>query len=81
MPAEVNNWGPAALIVFGYMAAAIWQNKRIGDFGKRFDGVKDWVKAEFGRVHDCLDRIEKTLEKLAGRVQVLEDESRSLVKR
>ncbi len=74
MPAEVNNWGPAALIVFGYMAAAIWQNKRIDD-------MKDWIKAEFGRVHDRLDRVEKTLEKLDARVKVLEDESPSLVKR
>jgi len=81
MPAEVNNWGPAALIVFGYMAAAIWQNKRIDDFSKRFDDMKDWVKAEFGRVHDRLTSIDKTLEKLDGRVKVLEDESRSLVKR
>ena len=64
MPAEVNNWGPAALIVFGYMAAAIWQNKRIDDFSKRFDDMKDWIKAEFGRVHDRLNTIDKTLEKL-----------------
>jgi archaellum component FlaC len=75
MAPEVNNWGPAALIVFGYMAAAIWQNKRIDDIGKRFDDIKDWVKAEFGRVHDRLDRIDKTLEKLDTRVKVLEDES------
>ncbi len=54
MPAELNNWGPAAVIVFGYVAAAFWQNKRIDD-------VKDWIKAEFGRVHDRLDRIEKRL--------------------
>jgi hypothetical protein len=38
--AVVNNWGPAALIVFGYMVAAFWQNKRVED-------IKDWAKAEF----------------------------------
>lgn len=36
-----SNWGPAALIVVGYMAAAMWQNKRIDDISKRFDDVKD----------------------------------------
>jgi len=96
----VNNWGPAALIMFGYIAASFWQNKqvegmnkRFEDMGKRFDdmgkhfddrfeGLKEWAKTEFSRVHDRLDRMEKTLEKLDGRVKVLEDESRShLVKR
>jgi hypothetical protein len=36
----------------------------IDDFGKRIDDMKDWIKAEFGRVHDRLDRVEKTLGKL-----------------
>ena len=75
MQTVVNNWGPSALIVFGYMVAAFWQNKRIDD-------MKDWVKAEFSRVHDRFDRMEKTLDKLDARVKALEDDLRSpLVKR
>ncbi len=54
------------------MAAAIWQNRRIDDIGKRFDDAKASIKAEFGRVHDRLDRIDKTLEKLDTHVKVIE---------
>lgn len=59
MAAEANNWGPAALIVFGYIVAAFWQNKRIDD-------LKTWLVSEFGHVNQKLDRLD-------ARVQVLED--------
>ncbi|MDQ2712333.1 MAG: hypothetical protein M3Y24_08920 [Acidobacteriota bacterium] len=38
-----NNWGPAALIVFGYIVAAFWQNKRIDD-------LKTWLESEFRHI-------------------------------
>jgi len=57
--AVANNWGPAALIVFGYIVAAFWQNKRIDD-------LKTWLEAEFRHISEKLD-------KLDGRVKVLED--------
>ncbi len=78
MPVEVNNWGPASLIVFGYLAAAFWQNKR-------FDDMKDWFKAEIGRVEGELKaEVKRTdgvlgakLDGLTVRVKALEDEIRS----
>ncbi len=66
MPAQVNNWGPAALIVFGYIVAAFWQNKRIDD-------LKDWIKAEFKRVDQHFPQLNEKLDKLDGRVKALED--------
>ena len=59
MAVDANNWGPAALIVFGYIVAAFWQNKRIDD-------LKTWLASEFAHVNDKLD-------KLNDRVKVLED--------
>ncbi len=63
MAAEANNWGPAALIVFGYIVAAFWQNKRIDD-------LKIWLLPEFAHINEKLD-------KLDARVKVLEDSRNS----
>lgn len=72
-PAEAaNNWGPAALIVFGYMVAAFWQNKRVED-------LKDWIKAEFKAVDSRLDTIAEKLDTLNLRVKALEDARSSSV--
>ena len=76
-----SNWGPAAIIVFGYVAAAFWQSKR-------FEDLKDWIKAEIGRVEGTLtgkldtsgvklDGIDKRLASLEVRVGKLEDAIRS----
>lgn len=59
MSNEMNNWGPAALIVFGYIVAAFWQNKRIDD-------LKTWLQSEF-------QHIDQKLDKLDARVKTLED--------
>ncbi len=45
---------------------------KVRRIGKRFDDTKDWIKAEFGRVDERLDRIDKTLEKLDTHVKVIE---------
>lgn len=53
-----NNWGPAALIVFGYIVAAFWQNKRIED-------LKTWLDSEFKHINEKLDKLDdrvRTLE-------------------
>ena len=56
--AQINNWGPAAIIVIGYIAAAFWHSKRFDDF-------KLWIGAEIHRVNDTLTselkRVETTL--------------------
>ena len=62
----VNNWGPAALIVFGYIVAAFWQNKRIDDLTR-------WIEAEFRSVREDLKRIEEKVDRIDGRVKVLEE--------
>ncbi len=54
-----SNWGPAAIIVFGYIVAAFWQNKRIDD-------LKTWLESEFKHLNEKVD-------KLDGRVKTLED--------
>ena len=42
--------------MFGYLAAAFWQNKR-------FDDMKDWFKAEIGRVEG---ELKAELKRVAG---------------
>jgi hypothetical protein len=43
-----------ALNFFAVLAAAFWQAKRFDDIAKRFDDMKDWVKADIGRVEGVL---------------------------
>ena len=66
MTEAANNWGPAALIVFGYIVAAFWQNKRIDD-------LKTWLESEFRHLNEKAD-------KLDGRVKALEDARGALVR-
>lgn len=66
MAAEANNWGPAALIVFGYIVAAFWQNKRIDD-------LRLWIQAEFASIRSDIQRLEGKIDKLDTRVKALED--------
>jgi hypothetical protein len=74
-PAQVaNNWGPAALIVFGYIIAAFWQNKR-------FEDMKSWIEAKFDAVNLRLDAIEQRLDSIDKRVTKLEEQSNALVRR
>ncbi len=57
MKEQVNNWGPAAIIVFGYIAAAFWQNKRIDD-------IKLWLDAEFRHINEKLDKLDSRVKSL-----------------
>ena len=88
MTQAVNNWGPAAVIVIGYIIAAWWQSKR-------FDDQKLWLNSEFRAVEErfraadsitgerfrsmsaLIDERFKTvnekLDRLDGRVKTLED--------
>ena len=61
-----SNWGPAAIIVFGYIVAAFWQNKRIDD-------LKTWLESEFRHVESEFKRVNEKLDKLDVRVKTLED--------
>ncbi len=61
-----SNWGPAAIIVFGYIVAAFWQNKRIDD-------LKTWLESEFRHVESEFKRVNEKLDKLDVRVKTLAD--------
>lgn len=48
---------PSALFALNFvavLAAAFWQAKRFEDMGTRFDDLRDWFKAELGRVEGVL---------------------------
>jgi hypothetical protein len=79
----MNSYGPAAVIVFGYIIAAYWQ-------AKRFEDLKDMLVAKIdkleGVVNAKIDKVEGVLsakiDGLSVRVKALEDEIHSpLVKR
>jgi hypothetical protein len=71
----VNQWGPVAVIVGGYLLGIYFQNRRIDDLrdsmNKRFEDLRDLLKSEikrleerFDRVDECLDRMDQRLERL-----------------
>ncbi len=47
---------------------------------KRIEDLKDWIKAEFARVHDELGRINQSIAGLDQRIKSLEDQANSLVR-
>jgi uncharacterized protein (DUF2164 family) len=69
----INQWGPVAVIVAGYLLGIYFQNRRIDDLrdtvnrrfddlrdsmNKRFDDSHDLLKSEVSRLDDRLDRLE-----------------------
>ncbi len=62
MSPVINQWGPVAVIVGGYLLGIFFQNRRIDDLrdsmNKRFDDLRDLLKSEVKRVEERLDRLE-----------------------
>jgi hypothetical protein len=58
----INQWGPVAVIVGGYLLGIFFQNRRIDDLrdsmNKRFDDLRDLLKSEVKRIEERLDRLE-----------------------
>jgi hypothetical protein len=58
----INQWGPVAVIVGGYLLGIFFQNRRIDDLrdsmNKRFDDLRDLLKSEVKRIEDRLERLE-----------------------
>ncbi len=58
----INQWGPVAVIVGGYLLGIFFQNRRIDDLrdsmNKRFDDLRDLLKSEVKRIEERLDRFE-----------------------
>jgi len=57
----INQWGPVAVIVGGYLLGMFFQNRRIDDLrdsmNKRFDDLRDLLKSEVKRIEDRLERL------------------------
>ncbi len=68
----INQWGPAAVIVGGYLVGIFFQNRRIDDLrdslATRIDDLRDSMNRRFDDLHDLLKsevkRIEERLERL-----------------
>ena len=58
----VNQWGPVAVIVGGYLLGIFFQNRRIDDLrdsmNKRFDDLRELLKSEVKRIEERFDRLE-----------------------
>lgn len=75
---QLSNWGPAVVIVLGYVIGFYFQNRRIDDLrdsinqrfsdlnsrmDSRFVDLKDFVKSEISRVEGRIDRLERPVAK------------------
>ena len=66
------NWGPALLIVFGFVLTTVYQthhfDKRIDDLKLYVDSnikrLEDLIKSEIKRVEDRIARLEDRLDRL-----------------
>ena len=56
---QLNQWGPVAVIVGGYLRGMYFQNRRIDDLReamhKRFDDLRDLLKSEIKRVEERIE--------------------------
>ena len=69
---QMNQWGPIAVIVGGYLLGVFFQsrriddlkdsmNKRFDDVNSRFDDMRDLVKSEVRRLEDRIGRLESPI--------------------
>ena len=56
----VDQWGPVAVIVGGYLLGIFFQNRRIDDLrdsvNKRFEDLRDLLKSEVKRLEEHADQ-------------------------
>jgi len=73
----INQWGPIAVIVGGYLLGIFFQNRRIDDLrdsmNKRFDDLRDLLKSEVKRLEDRIGRLEARVERIEQRLDRIED--------
>jgi hypothetical protein len=64
----INQWGPVAVIVGGYLLGIFFQNRRIDDLrdsiGHRFEDLRDLLKSEVKRLEERFDHVDERLERL-----------------
>ena len=73
---QLNQWGPVAVIVGGYLLGMFFQNHCIDDLrdsmNKRFDDLRELLKSEIKRVEERIERVEARLERVEERLDGLE---------
>jgi len=77
---QLQQWGPVAIIVGGYLLGFFFQNRRLDDLrdlvNKRIDDVKDVLRAEIraseARLSVKFAEIEQRLERLEGERRVIQ---------
>jgi hypothetical protein len=64
----MNQWGPVAVIVGGYLLGIFFQNRRIDDLrdsmNRRFEDLRDLLKSEVKRLEERFDHVDERLERL-----------------
>jgi predicted nuclease with TOPRIM domain len=73
----INQWGPIAVIVGGYLLGIYFQNRRIDDLrssvNSRFDDLRDLLKSEVKRLEDSIGRVDGRVERVEKRLDRIED--------
>jgi uncharacterized protein (DUF2164 family) len=76
----INQWGPVAVIVGGYLLGIFFQNRRIDDLrdsvNKRFDDLRDLLKSEVKRLEERMDggfnQVDQRFDQVEARLDRLE---------
>ena len=72
----INQWGPVAVIVGGYLLGIFFQNRRIDDFrdsiNRRLDDLRDLLKSEVKRLEERFDRVDERFDRVEERLGRLE---------
>jgi hypothetical protein len=73
----INQWGPVAVIVGGYLLGIYFQNRRIDDLrdsiNKRFDDLRDLLKSEVKRLEESIGRLEARVERVELRLDRIDE--------
>lgn len=64
----INQWGPVAVIVAGYLLGAYFQSRSIGHLDRRIDDLRDSVNNRFDDLRDLLKSEVKRVEESIGHV-------------
>jgi hypothetical protein len=72
----INQWGPVAVIVGGYLLGIFFQNRRIDDLrdsiNKRFEDLRDLLKSEVKRLEERFDHVDRRFDHVEERLDRLE---------
>ncbi len=72
----INQWGPIAVIVGGYLLGIYFQSRSISHLDRRIDDLRDSVNSRFDDLRDLLKsetkRLEDSIVRVDGRVERVE---------